>query len=189
MGNRVANNEVLRLQGLIDDLFALSQVEAGGLAHHCQSVDIIPIVEHMVESLARLAWSSGRVEVVSELPRESTLACVDPARLKQILANLLRNGIRHTPPGGIVSVVIEDEPGIMAINVRDTGEGIPAAELPHVWERFYRGQNTSQQDCTGAGLGLALVKELTEAMGDSVDVASRVGQGSRFTVRLPQARA
>jgi signal transduction histidine kinase len=71
--------------------------------------------------------------------------------------------------------------------VRDTGEGIPAEELPHIWERFYRGENARTDDVRGAGLGLALVTELAEAMGGNVEVNSVVGEGSRFVVRLPMS--
>ena len=177
----VVQGEVLRLQGLIDDLFALSRAEAGGLAVDCRPEDVGPIAAGMVEALAPLAWNSGRVEVVAELPPDLPPACVDRARLEQVLANLLRNAIRHTSPGGIVAVVARAEPEVVRVEVNDTGEGIPAQDLPHVWERFYHGPGG------GAGLGLALVKELTEAMGGSVSVESTAGRGSCFTLRLPRA--
>lgn len=177
----VVQGEVLRLQGLIDDLFALSQAEAGGLAVDCRPEDVAPIAAGMVEALAPLAWKGGRVEVVAELPPDLPPALVDRARLEQVLANLLRNAIRHTPPGGIVAVVARAEAGAVCIEVNDTGEGIAPEDLPHVWERFYHGPDG------GAGLGLALVKELTEAMGGSVAVESTPGRGSSFALRLPRA--
>jgi signal transduction histidine kinase len=185
----VAEGEVLRLQGLIDDLFTLSQAEVGGLALDCQPTGVAPVVQRMVDALAPLAWSSGRVEVVAELPEALPQAHVDESRLEQILANLLRNGIRHTPPGGIVAVVARDEPEFVIVEVRDTGEGIAPEDLPYIWERFYRGGSSRAQEGGGAGLGLALVKELVEAMGGSVAMESRVGQGCCFTVRLPRAQS
>jgi len=103
------------------------------------------------------------------------------------VANLLRNGIRHTPPGGIVALMASVEGEALRVDVRDTGEGIPAAELPHIWERFFRGEEARAGDQQGAGLGLALVRELTEAMGGSVAVESAPGEGSCFTLRLPLA--
>ena len=183
----VMEGEVLRLQGLIDDLFALAQAEVDRLALDCCPVDVVPIVQRMVEAIAPLAWNAGRVEVVVESSGTLPLACVDESRLEQILANLLRNGIRHTPPGGIVAVMAAAEEDAVCIEVRDTGEGIPPEELPLIWERFYRGGSARAEDRRGAGLGLALVKELTEAMGGTVDVESVLGEGSCFTVRLPQA--
>jgi signal transduction histidine kinase len=181
----VVANEVLRLQRLIDDLFALSQAEAGGLHIDLRPVDAGPVVRRMVDALAPLAWASGRVEVVAELPAGLPPALADEARLEQILANLLRNAIRHTPPGGIVIAAGRAEPGAVLLEVRDTGEGIAQEDLPHIWERFYRGPQAPGRQRPGAGLGLALVKELAEAMGGSAGVESTVGQGSCFTVRLP----
>jgi signal transduction histidine kinase len=139
----------------------------------------------MVEAIAPLAWQSGRVEVVADVSKAVPTACVDVERLEQVLANLLRNGVRHTPPGGIVAAVMFAEANCVVIEVRDTGEGIAPDDLPHIWERFYRGQSSDARD--SAGLGLAIVKELTEAMGGSVSVESTVGQGSRFTVWLRRA--
>lgn len=183
----VVEGEVLRLQRLIDDLFALSQLEVDGLALDCQPADIIPVVQRMVDALAPLAWNSGRVELVSKLPDGVQQAHVDAERLEQVLANLLRNAIRHTPPGGIVAAVVREELDSVAVEVHDTGEGIDPEDLPHIWERFYRSESSRARDRGGAGLGLALVKEMTEAMGGSVSVESEVGQGSRFTVQLPKA--
>lgn len=181
----VMDGETARLQGLIDDLFILAQADAGGLVVDCRPLDVGPVVQRMVDAVARLAWESGRVEVVSELPIGLPLACADEARLAQILSNLLRNGIRHTPPGGIVAVIAAAEEGTVRIEVRDTGEGIAAGDLPHIWERFYRGENGHRRGASGAGLGLALVKELSEAMGGTVAVQSAVGEGTRFTVQVP----
>ncbi|MBN1814170.1 MAG: HAMP domain-containing protein [Anaerolineae bacterium] len=183
----VMEGEVLRLQRLIDDLFTLSRLEVEQLTMACQPTDVAPVVQRIVDAVAPLAWSSGRVEVVAELSDERPMACVDESRLEQILANLLRNGVRHTPPGGIVAVLATAEEDAVKIEVRDTGEGIPAEELPHIWERFYRGENARTDDVRGAGLGLALVKELAEAMGGNVEVNSVVGEGSRFVVRLPMS--
>jgi signal transduction histidine kinase len=179
--------EIERLQGLIDDLFALSQVEVDHLAIDCRPAEIGPLVQRVVQAMAPLAWQSGRVQVAAEVAAGLPAAVVDEARLEQVLANLLRNGIQHTPPGGIVAVMASAEEAFVRLEVRDTGSGIAAGDLPHIWERFYRGQSAGGPDQSGAGLGLALVKELTEAMGGSVAVESEVGQGSCFTIRLPKS--
>jgi signal transduction histidine kinase len=182
----VTESEISRLQGLIDDLFTLARSDAGGLTLACRPVDAVPIIQRTVDALAPLAWNSGRVEVVAELP-ETLHAQVDPARVAQILSNLVRNGIQHTPPGGIVAVMAATEQDAIRIEVRDTGEGIAGQNLPHIWERFYRVSASGQAEKGGAGLGLALVKELVEMMGGTVAVESALGQGSCFTVRLPRA--
>ena len=182
----IVESEVLRLQRLVDDLFTLSQLEVGGLDLDCRPTDLIPVARNMVDALGPLAWNSGRVELVAKLPDDSLQARADAKRLEQILANLLRNGIRHTPPGGIVAVAVREEPESVAIDVHDTGEGIAPEDLAQIWERFYRGESSRARERGGAGLGLALVKEMAEAMGGSVSVESKVGQGSRFTVQLPK---
>jgi signal transduction histidine kinase len=183
----VAHSEGLRLQRLIDELFTLSQAEVDGLVLECRATDVVPIVQRMVDAMAPLAWQSGRVEVVAKAPPDLSWACVDEARLEQMLANLLRNSVRHTPPGGIVAVVASESTDTLLLQVRDTGEGITPEDLPHIWERFYRSEHSRARDGGGAGLGLALVKELCEAMGGSVAVKSELGQGSCFTLTLPKA--
>ncbi|KAA3656153.1 MAG: sensor histidine kinase [Chloroflexi bacterium] len=179
----VMSGEIKRLQRLIDDLFTLSRLEAGGLSLECQPTDIVPIVERQVAAQAPLAWKSRRVEVVAELPASLPVIVVDETRLEQIVSNLLRNGVAHTQPGGIVAVMAELESSSLLLHVRDTGAGIAADDLLHIWERFYQGGNG--RSASGAGLGLALVKELTEAMNGRVEVISVVGEGSCFTLTFP----
>ena len=154
----------------------------------CSRWNHTPLVQRMVDAVAPLGWETGRVQVSAELPAELPKACVDEARLEQVLANLLRNAVRHTPPGGIVAVMATVKETALHVQVQDTGEGIAPEDLPRIWERFYRGQNSRARDGGGAGLGLALVKELTEAMGGTASVESIAGQGSCFTLRLPRIR-
>lgn len=180
----IMEQEMTRLQALIEDLFTLARAEVQGLTLEVGETDVGEIVRRRVDAFAPLAWNRERVEVVAELPPELPPALADPGRLEQVLTNLLRNALRHTPPGGIVAVVARAEEESLCLEVCDTGEGIAPEELPHIWERFYRGEKARSRDARGAGLGLALVKELTEAMGGTVDVESTPGQGSCFRVRL-----
>jgi signal transduction histidine kinase len=183
----VIEDEVVRLQGLIDDLFTLARAEAGGLVLELRPTDVRAVIRRQVEAMAPLAWQSSRVEVTAEVPTDLPSALADEGRLAQVLVNLLRNGVRHTLPGGIVAVIASADAEELRIEVRDTGEGILPEDLPHIWERFYRGRNANRAEKSGAGLGLALVKELVEAMDGMVGVDSIVGQGTCFTVRLPRA--
>jgi signal transduction histidine kinase len=182
----IIEKEAQRLQRLIDDLFALSQAEVEQLTLDIKPSDIAAVIQNRVEAIAPLAWQTSRVEVVANVPPMLPLALVDPTRLEQVLTNLLRNGIRHTPPGGIVVVRACSEKEYLRVEVCDTGEGIPSEEIPHVWQRFYRGEEAKRKDSRGAGLGLALVKELTEAMGGTVAVKSRPDQGTCFLLKLPR---
>lgn len=183
----VMRREAVRLQTLIDDLFTLSRAEAHGLPLELRPVDVRSLIGERVSALAALAWQSGRVEIIADVPPDLPPALADPNRLEQVLVNLLRNAIRYTPPGGIVAVTASAEEDHLRIDVRDTGAGISVEDLPHIWERFYRGASPEADPSGGAGLGLALVKELTEAMGGSVCVESLPGQGSCFTIRFQAA--
>ncbi len=184
---QVMEQEAIRLQTLIDDLFTLARAEVGKLELRCQAIDGGLIARRVAETMAPLAWQSGRVEVVAAVSGEPLLVLADPCRLEQALQNLVHNGVRHTPPGGIVVVSAQAGPGAIILQVKDTGEGIAPADLPHIWERFYRAESTRAHPNSGSGLGLALVKEMTEAMGGSVAVESIYGEGSCFTLRLPKA--
>jgi signal transduction histidine kinase len=175
----IADREISRLQGLIDDLFTLSRAEVGRLDLRPAPTDVGGLVRGQVEIHAPLAWQQRRVEVLAEVPPEGPTAFVDAQRVAQIVSNLLSNAIRHTPPGGLVAASVAQESDTVRIEVRDTGTGIAHEALGRVWERFYRTQDG------GAGLGLALVKELAESMGGSVDVASTPGEGTSFSVCLP----
>jgi signal transduction histidine kinase len=183
----VMERELLHLQKLIDDLFTLSRAEVGGLTLDLRPMDVVPVIQRRVEALAPLARQREHVEVITDIPASLPSALADAERLDQVLINLLRNALRHTPPGGIVAIVASAEDAHVHIKVCDTGEGIPPDELPHIWERFYRGDNARELDEHGAGLGLALVKDLVEAMGGAVDVHSAPGEGSCFGVTLPHA--
>jgi signal transduction histidine kinase len=183
----IMRREAARLQKLIDDLFTLSRAEVRGLQLDMHPVELNGLINERVAALAGLAWQSGRVEVIADVAPDLPPALADPTRLEQVLVNLLRNAVRHTPPGGIVAVIAALEENRLRIDVRDTGPGIAPEELPHIWERFYRGKATEIDPATGAGLGLALVKELTEAMGGSVGVESQPGQGCCFTIFLQRA--
>jgi signal transduction histidine kinase len=182
----VMERETVRLQGLIDDLFSLSRAEVGRLELRRAPTDLAAVARAAVAAVAPLAWQSHRVEVVAEAGGSVPAALADAGRVEQALANLLHNAVRHTPPGGIVAVTASAEGAAVALRVRDTGEGIAAADLPHIWERFYRGGGARARDGEGSGLGLALVKELVEAMGGYVAAESTPGAGSCFTIRLPR---
>ncbi|HST87718.1 MAG TPA: ATP-binding protein [Ktedonobacterales bacterium] len=187
----VMEREAVHLEALIEDLFALARAEIGQLELRPAPLDVGALAERVVATAAPLAWRSARVELSAECATGLPAALADESRVEQILRNLLHNAVRHTPPGGIVAVAVTSEEdgkdeGVV-LRVRDTGEGIAADDLPHIFERFYRAEQARAREEGGAGLGLALVKELTEAMGGSVVVESAPGEGSCFTVRLPLA--
>jgi signal transduction histidine kinase len=115
------------------------------------------------------------------------MALADSDRLRQILANLVRNAVRHTPEGGIIAMAAGTEDQWVVITVADTGEGIAPEHLPHIFERFYRADPARSRASGGAGLGLAIVSEFVRLMGGQVTAASTLGEGSCFRVYLPLA--
>lgn len=177
--------EASRLQTILNDLLTASQTETGRLSLELKTVEVTEPLRRLVEIFAGLAWSSKRVQVTLSAPKNEVFAQADAVRLEQVLVNLLQNAIRHTSPGGLVTIEIQQTPGGVLIGVEDTGEGILAQDLPHIWEKYYQSGSPSQRAKCGVGLGLALVKELTEAMGGSVAVESKPGEGSLFSVLLP----
>jgi two-component system sensor histidine kinase BaeS len=109
----------------------------------------------------------------------------DPVRIRQAVTNLLSNAIRHTPPGGHVAVRAWMAPEDVVIEVSDTGSGIDAADLPHVFDRFWRADKSRSRQTGGSGLGLAIVRQLTHAHNGTVTARSQPGAGATFTLRLP----
>lgn len=181
----IVSAEIDRLERLIDDLFTLSRAEVDRLSLTLAPVAVAPLLRSLVGSAEKAAWDQRRVQVTQAETAPELLVVADAGRLEQIVRNLLQNGLRHTPPGGYVLVSAEPVGAEVEIRVEDSGEGIAAEDLPYIWDRFYR-TASPRQTGEGAGLGLALVKELAEAMGGSVGVESCLGEGSRFWVRLPQ---
>jgi two-component system sensor histidine kinase BaeS len=110
----------------------------------------------------------------------------DRGQIKNVLRNLLGNAIKFTPAGGQVACRVQAEDGRLVLSISDTGMGIPAEELPHIFDRFYRGRQVASQHIPGTGLGLAIVKQIVEAHAGTVEVESVLGEGTTFTVRLPR---
>lgn len=175
----VIQRETQRLQTLIDDLFALSRAEVDQLMVNAIPIDAIVLIKRVIETVAPLAWRANRVDLVAHLPTWLPNVIADEARLEQVLRNLIHNSLRHTAPGGLVIIRAHEANGCAAIQVQDTGEGIQAEHLPHIWERYYRNAENG-----GTGLGLTLVKSFIEAMHGQVAVESTPGEGTCFTITL-----
>lgn len=176
------HHETLKLQALVEDLFTLSQLDVQRLDLECTRVELAVVIERVVASLKQLAWEQKRVDLSAQLPQGPLYGWADAGRLEQVLSNLVQNAIRHSVPGGIILLQAEDAGESVVIRVIDFGEGIAPEDLPHIWERFYRG--AGGQGTGRTGIGLSLVKELVEAMGGTVGVESDPGEGSRFWIAL-----
>jgi signal transduction histidine kinase len=181
------HEEILLLGRLVDDIQDLSLAEAGRLPLHREHVDSASALEAARAAFAPLAAErrvSLRADAAGVPPVDA-----DPARLQQVLRNLLANALAHTPQGGEVSVDARAEEGRVVFTVRDTGPGIPPDQLPRIFERFYRGDDSRARATGGSGLGLAIVKELVTSHGGTVSAASEPGRGAVFSFTLPAAPA
>ncbi|MBI1736200.1 MAG: CHASE domain-containing protein [Candidatus Rokubacteria bacterium] len=173
---------------LIDDLLDVSRITTGKVQLDVGVVDLARVIDAAVDAV-RPAADGKRVQLTTAVAPGVGRVAGDPDRLQQAVGNLLTNAIKFTPAGGSVTVRLAraDDHGIVV--VRDTGEGIPAATLPHVFERFRQADSSSTRAHRGLGIGLALVKHLVELHGGTVTAESAgPGLGSTFTVRLPLAR-
>ena len=177
------HEEAVLLQRLVDELQDLALAEADELRIASEPTDLEVLLERTVQAHRAKAAAAGMTLALDAAP--GVTAKVDPGRIRQVIGNLLDNAIRHTDPGGTVSVRLTEGGDHLEITVADTGAGIPAEHLPHVFDRFYRADVSRSRDTGGSGLGLAIAAELVRLHGGSISVESEVGEGSVFRVRLP----
>jgi signal transduction histidine kinase len=182
-----AQREIRSLSLLIDDLFELAQLEAGGLRPELGPNSVSDLISDTIESFSELASRQG---VTLEGSAEAGIdpVAMDPQQIGRVLSNLVGNAIRHTPTGGTVRLRAKSGEGAVQVEIKDTGEGISAEDLPHIFERFYRGEKSRSRATGGAGLGLAIAKGIVEAHGGQIEVESSPGRGTRFCLTLPRRR-
>lgn len=177
-------DEVIRLNRLVADLRDLSLAEVGKLSLHLTTVDPESLIQGLLANMGPVAVAK-EAELVGEVVPGIPSLKADPDRLRQVLVNLLSNALHYTPQGGKILLRAWAEGDHLFISVADTGPGISPADLPHVFDRFYRADKSRSRGTGGSGLGLAIVRSLVELHGGKVVAESAPGQGSRFTVQLP----
>ena len=178
--------ETNRLGKIVEQLFALSRLDAGEAQTEWTRFDLAALVKTTAEQMSLLAEDRG-IAIACDANRQVPVEG-DRARLKQVVVNLLDNAIKYTPKHGAIQLNVTTVNGHAVLEVADNGLGIPADALPHVFERFYRVDQTRSGDSGSAGLGLSIVKSICTAHGADVEVLSSVGLGSRFRVKLPLSR-
>ena len=179
--------EIKRMTELVDALLTLARADEGIAPLHREPVDLRGIVAEVQETGELLAEEAG-VTMEVATPPEPIIVSVDASRIRQLILNLLTNAVKYTPPGGSVRMQLGPANGRVALSVADTGIGIAPGDLPHIFDRFWRADSarTRTGERPGTGLGLAICKWIAEAHGGQIDVVSRPGRGTTFTVMLPR---
>ena len=175
--------EADRVLVMLTTLMDISEAESGAIELHRETMPLADVVDRALD-LYRDTAEARDVVLEAHVDR-SVVVSIDRLRLEQVAANLLDNAIKYTPPGGRVDISVSKENGHALLRVRDSGIGIPAAELPRIWERLFRGDQSRTE--RGLGLGLSLVKAVVEAHGGTATVESTPGKGSTFIVVLTSA--
>lgn len=177
--------EVDRLAHIVDGLVALSRLDAGDVKTEWVQFDFAELAATTADQMSLLAEDKG-ISVACNT-KEGIRVKGDRARIKQVVVNLLDNAIKYTASGGSIQLNVTRQNGHAVLDVADSGIGIPAGDLPHIFERFFRVDKARSRDLGGAGLGLAIVKSICTAHEGQVKVESTEGQGSHFKVELPLA--
>ncbi len=179
--------ETRRLQRLIEDLELLSRVEAGQLPVIARAIDLRSVLEAQIVQFEPL-FSSNQVRLSLDAPDQLPLVWADPDRVAQVLINILANAYRYTPAGGSVVVEVRADDHEVRVAVIDSGIGIAAEHLPHLFERFYRVDKSRARNSGGSGIGLAIARHLIYAQGGEIWAESDgIGKGARFIFTLPLA--
>jgi signal transduction histidine kinase len=176
--------EVRHLTRLSQNLLFLTRGESGRVTLSFANLDLVKFASDVVKDLA-IASADRGLELTVETPKKPIYVFADAGRLQQVMHNVLENAMRYTETGGKIVVRIEAAPGEALVSVSDTGVGIPEADLPYVFERFFRSKGSRATNPGGSGLGLSIVRWIVEAHKGKVTVESQLGKGSTFTVRLP----
>lgn len=178
-----AQKDVMSLSALMDDLFQMSQLDTGGFPLNRAPSSLSDLVSDTLESFSELAYREsikleGKVDDVDPV-------FMDTQAIGRVLNNLISNALRHTAVGGEIRVHAWRSANGVEVSVRDNGEGIQPQDIPHIFERFYRGEKSRNRGTGGAGLGLAIAHGIVRAHGGDIRVESQLGKGTQFTFNIP----
>lgn len=181
---QIIHEESLRMGRLVNELLDLARIQAGHVELNLESMPLSPVIQRIVRKFINLA-KENKIVLVENIQNTQHSYSIDSDRMEQILTNLIDNAIRHTPAEGEVLVSLTETNEGATIIVKDTGHGIPSDDLPFIFERFYKADKARTRGKAGTGLGLAIAKQLVEAHHGHIDVHSKVGEGTTFTIFIP----
>jgi signal transduction histidine kinase len=176
--------EIRHLSRLAQNLLFLTRGQSGRITLSFANVDLVKFLSDVTRDLTPAA-ADHEISLEIFVPEEPVRAFIDADRMQQVLHNLIENAIRYTKPGGAIRVRLTEAPGEARLEVSDNGIGIAARDVPLVFERFFRGDLARRAYPGGSGLGLSIARWIVEAHKGRIEVASRVGEGTTFTVKLP----
>ena len=182
--------QINQMTEMVENLLTLARADEGRAPLAVEECDLRELVADVAETAGILGEEAG-VTAAHTMPETPVRLAVDRHRIREMLLNIVTNDIKYTPPGGSVVLTLTEDEAAVTFTVRDTGLGIAAGDLPHIFERFWRADQSRSRtgDRPGVGLGLAIAKWIVEAHGGSIAVQSRPGRGTMFTIRLPKAAA
>ncbi|MDP2989495.1 MAG: ATP-binding protein, partial [Kiritimatiellota bacterium] len=183
---RSLDEEAALLARLVNDLQELNLAEAGELKLHSRPEDIAELIREAVNAVQLQTKAKG-LSLSLELPDKLPAVKIDAHRVNQVLRNLIENAVAHTTKDGSIVITAKQQDSWVKVNVADTGEGIPAEDLPNIFERFYRADKSRTRATGGSGLGLTIARRLVEVHGGKIEVQSEPGKGSCFSFTLPVA--
>ncbi len=178
-----AQRSVNSLSHLIDDLFEMAQLDAGGLPLDLEEASLTDLISDTLESFSEVGNREG-IKLEGKAEPDVDPVRMDTMRVGRVLNNLISNALRHTPNGGTIEVEARRANGAVWVSVHDNGEGIDPGDLPHLFDRFYRGEKSRSRATGGAGLGLAIARGIVQAHGGDIQVESTPGHGSVFRFNL-----
>lgn len=181
---RIAQRDIQSLSQLLDDLFEMAQLDAGGLPLERESAYLSDLVSDTLESFSELAKRQDIVLSGKVVPEVGPVY-MDVPRIGRVLNNLITNALRHTPAGGSVHLAVRRRQHAVEVEIVDSGPGVPAQDIDHIFERFYRGDRSRNRESGGSGLGLAIARGIVEAHGGQIAAENLPTGGARFYFTLP----
>lgn len=181
----IIREEVGRLQGMLDDLLEAAKFEESQFRLESIPLDMARVIQEVVRRMAPYA-EEKRIGLSYEGPTALPPVLADQARIEQLLVNLIQNAVHYTQEGGCILIQARDSAAQVFVSIVDNGPGIPAEDLPYIWERFYRGEKSRNRQLGGTGIGLSIVKRIVEAHHGQVQVTSEPGVGTTVSFVLPR---
>jgi two-component system sensor histidine kinase ResE len=182
---QVIYDESLRMGRLVNELLDLARMEAGHITLNLEEISVPQFIDKISRKFQGLA-KEKTISLHSNIDLNESLYVLDPDRIEQVLTNLIDNAIRHTSEHGSVLIFVTSKENGLMIEIQDTGSGIPQEDLPFVFERFYKADKARTRGRAGTGLGLAIVKNIVEAHQGKIQVHSKLGEGTTFSILLPR---